>query len=753
MSKEPNEGRFRLVVPLDASTIEGFKPEIGVKVGLLDRNNKVHSQVVQLDANGQGVATFTFREQPGALRLIAGPENASDEELTGLQTLTMNLEPKLWARPELALTPILITPFYWWWWLRWCRRFTINGRVLCPDGSPVPGAVVCAYDVDWWWIWSSRQQVGPCVTTDINGSFSINFRWCCGWWPWWWWRLRFWHYEPLLAEHVLPVLRTDPSFDRLRIASPTPDLSIFDSILGDRPPRPPARRAISAEVPTRFASQDVRRINTITNRQTIIDPGALEGLRDKLVKRLPRAPELERFRLWPWWPWTPWWDCSPDIIFKVTQDCEEPGKVIVDETILQARWDIPTNLSVTLTATDACCTPICLEPSDCPEGECVVINQACTVPTDNIGGNFDAPATPEGYADPGVIAAGVSSDRPFAGGIDLWGTFGSTANVDYYEFEWATSLAGPWNPMPPGAAGGFIRKFWGPDLVTGTIEWNDVPFSFTPISGRNVVESREHFEANNGAGTWGITRSWNPMRDYLMKWLTTGFADGTYYLHVLGWDLVGGNLTNDRVLPMCNLEDPNYIVLTIDNRITDGSDGHPASAPLHPCGDGTVHLCTLEPDTDIVNVTVGGQVVGPCTNVQASSGSPLVVDFYAYDADEHLSGYTLRVTFGENEERNLLDLADSIVPQPGLGVPAALRVGPTYFDALMETSPPGIESPSWAGGGLRLTINDSTQAFPIPCCYQLELRAAKRTIDSCTGSHENFSHYTFGVNACPEPPE
>ncbi|HCX29318.1 MAG TPA: hypothetical protein DHU55_06025, partial [Blastocatellia bacterium] len=92
---------------------------------------------------------------------------------------------------------------------------------------------------------------------------------------------------------------------------------------------------------------------------TNIDPSALASLRDKLVARLPAAPELERLRLWPWWPWEPWWDCTPDIIFKVTQDCVEPNKVIVDENVWQTRWDIPTNLNVTLTATDACCIPIC----------------------------------------------------------------------------------------------------------------------------------------------------------------------------------------------------------------------------------------------------------------------------------------------------------------------------------------------------------------------------------------------------------
>lgn len=747
MSKEFNKGDFRLTVPLDASEIEGFKPEIGVKVGLLDRHGKVQSQIVKLDEKGKGAATFNFREQPGTLRLIIGPENASDEELTGLQTLTTNIDPRQWAsRAQLDLTAIKITPYYWWWWLWWCRTFTIHGRVLCPDGSPVPGAVVCAYDVDWWWLWSSKQQVGSCVTTDATGSFTITFRWCCGWWPWWWWRFRYWQYEPLIAEHLLPILRRDPSLDRLRIASPTPDLSIFDAILEDQPSRV-SGRAITSERSTKFASQAANRITSSTSNLQKIDPGALAGLRDKLVTRLPAAPELERLRLWPWWPWEPWWDCSPDIIFKVTQDCGQTNKVIVNETIWQARRDIPTNLNVTLTATDACCIPICHEPADCPDGSCVVINAACNVLVENIGGNFGATAaTPAGYANPGLIS--VNGDRPFADNVLLRGVFGSSANVDYYEFEWATSLAGPWNPMPPAAAGNFSRSFWGPDLPAGPVGWHHAPFQFTSISGRNVVETREHFEANNGAGTWGITRFWGPERDYLMNWLTANnFPDGTYYLHVRGWNLAGGSLTNSRIPPMCDLANDNYVVLTIDNRTTDGSDGHPASTTLgHPCGSGTVHLCTMEPDTDIVNVTIGGQAVGPCSNVQAAPGSPLVVDFYAYDQDGHLAEYSLIATYGENHYTNLLSLADSITPLGGLGVPAASQVGPDYAAALLAGAP----SPTWAGGGMRLTINDSSLAFPEPCCYQLELRASKRTIVGCSGGpHANLSEYSFGVNACP----
>ncbi|HEX6738107.1 MAG TPA: hypothetical protein VF310_07550, partial [Vicinamibacteria bacterium] len=60
----------------------------------------------------------------------------------------------------------------------------------------------------------------------------------------------------------------------------------------------------------------------------------------------------------------------------------------------------------------------------------------------------------------------------------------------------------------------------------------------------------------------------------------------------------------------------------------------------------------------------------------------------------------------------------------------------------------GAAAPIWRGGMLRLTIPDARQAFPETCCYQLELRAYKRTIVSCDHSflpHSNLSEYSFTV--------
>jgi len=36
-------------------------------------------------------------------------------------------------------------------------------------------------------------------------------------------------------------------------------------------------------------------------------------------------------------------------------------------------------------------------------------------------------------------------------------------------------------------------------------------------------------------------------------------------------------------------------------------------------------------------------------------------------------------------------------------------------------------------------------AFPIPCCYLLQLEAYKRTFESCTQNVRNISEMTLGI--------
>ena len=709
---------FRLVVPLDASGVEDFRPEQAIKVAARDRKGTVSAQTVRLDASGRGTAAFAFPERPGSLRVAIGPETASDEELFALQTITLNVPARSWeVAREVTLPPVRIPSFYWHWWPRWCRTFTVRGRVHCPDGSPVPGARVCAYDVDWWWWWSSTQLVG-CATTDASGAFEIKFRWCCGFWPWWWWRLRAWRLEPKLVELIAPALQ-QLRLPRLPAPSPKPSLAVFREVLAE------------GGVLTRAPEAEVR-------------PDLLDDLRRRLLERLPRAPELERLHVWPWWPWYPWWDCNPDLIFRVTQECRGQETVILDEGFFDARWNVPTLLDVTLVAGREAC---CITDDGDPEGNCMVISSVCDDLVATIGGNPGAPAAPAGYRNPGVAA--TYGDRPYAGVVPIAGQFGSAAAVDYYEFEWSDDGGATWNSMPPAAAGGFTRTYWGPQLGGGPVGFHAVPFGFTTISGRNVIASRPHFEASNDPLSWGVSRFWVANRDLLMQWLTeNNFADGTYQLRVLGWTLSGGNLVNPRVLPLCDTEQENRLVLTLDNRLVGPGSGHvPPTTPGHRCGPDTVHVCTLEPDTDFIAVRINGAPVEACATVDAKAGGTLEIDFLAHDPDGHLAYYTLQATYEENLVVDLLGLVAgglaTLTPLGGAAVPPAAQVGPTYGQALAQ----GAAGPTWAGGAVRLTIPDLRNAFKQTCCYQLELRAYKRTIASCDEGypHRNLSEYTLTV--------
>jgi hypothetical protein len=410
---------------------------------------------------------------------------------------------------------------------------------------------------------------------------------------------------------------------------------------------------------------------------------------------------------------------------------------------------------VTLIANNkACCLP---DQDDDPEGTCALLTNVCDNPINVIGGNPAAPAVPVGYLSPGAVSN--YGDRPYGGNVLIQGQVGSA--VDYYEFQWSNDGGVTWNDMPATAVGDIPRQYWIP--ATNTFQW--VPF-LTTIDGRHVYESRRHYEANNAPGTWGVTRFWMATNYLsLMWWLTqTPFINGTYRLRIRGWQLAGGHLVNPQVLPTCSAQTAAGLVLRIDNRLEGAASGHPLADPNHPCGGGTVHTCTLEPDTDFLGVRIvhrdaNGVPTGQVTNVSACGNVPvgpndlLQVDFFAHDPEGHLAYYTLQATYRENLARNLLALPGAtLTPLGGAPVPAAVQVGPNYWQARSANPPPagGAVAPTWRGGAIRLEVPAAgpSGAFPETCCYQLELRAHKRTVVSCNHSlwgHTNYSEYSFMI--------
>jgi hypothetical protein len=724
----------RLTVPLDAAGIDDLDPKQPIKVVLASGERPLESRTITLDTKGGAAVSFDFERAASGLRVLVGPPDATDEEMLGLQTLGVDVPLRRFlGRDELVIPPLRITPYYWFWWLRWCRTFTVRGRVLCGDGRPVPGAVVCAYDVDAWWWWWSRQQLG-CATTDANGSFTLSFRWCCGWWPWWWWAQRHWELEPWLAHHLLKGLQRELVFPKIPLPDPAPDLRIFEQLLGESEALPFAAQAMAhGRLQHAPLMREARGYLPVARQAAaLIQPERLEGLRQRLASRLPAIAELSALRLWPWAPWQPWWDCTPDLVFRATQQCGGEERVIVDEGWSDARWNAPTELDLTLTANASAC---CVSGNDCLEGHCLALTQACDVDIDDIGGNPGAaPMTPIGYAHPD--APGNAADAPFAGLVMIRGTVPCLSGVDYYEIEYSADSGSTWLAVPASALGSFVRKYWDFDLGHDV----DVYFSPTaPMDGHHLYETVAHYEAGHTPGDWGASKVWLGTNiDVVFPWLTAGtFSDGTYMLRVRGYQQAAdGHVTgDDDALKVCETDVEATIVVTLDNQSTYLPPG-PAD---NPCGPGTTHACTNEPMTDILEVRIikadgSTQAAGPCGQVQVGRGDVLEVDFIAYDAQGHLASFDLIATFGENESVPLTALggAAALSPLPGAPVPAAAQVGPDYAGARSQ----GATGPSWAGGAMRFSL-PALQAFERTCCYQLELRAYKRTIVNC---QENFAH-------------
>lgn len=118
MIENSKKNKYRLEIPIDVSGIEKFEGKKGIKVLLVNRLGAISSKIVKSEENGQAIAIFTFPDQPGALRLLIGPENAEDKELLGKQTLITDIPTHLWRNKyDLTLGQIVVPPYYWNWWL------------------------------------------------------------------------------------------------------------------------------------------------------------------------------------------------------------------------------------------------------------------------------------------------------------------------------------------------------------------------------------------------------------------------------------------------------------------------------------------------------------------------------------------------------------------------------------------------------------------------------------------------------------
>jgi hypothetical protein len=81
----------RLTVPLDASGIPEFDPKYPVKVVVAAGGKPVASEKVSLDKKGQGKASLDVDDNARGLTVAVGPADATDEEMLGLQTISVGV--------------------------------------------------------------------------------------------------------------------------------------------------------------------------------------------------------------------------------------------------------------------------------------------------------------------------------------------------------------------------------------------------------------------------------------------------------------------------------------------------------------------------------------------------------------------------------------------------------------------------------------------------------------------------------------
>lgn len=623
-------------------------------------------------------------------------------------------------------------------WLYCCQTYTIRGRLVCRSwiqnpqtgqysfcDGPVPGATVSIYDVHcfFWWCW--RNLIGT-ATTDINGNFTFTFKWCCfRWLPW---LDPNWILDPALYRSISQILMAANIPVPPIPPGPGPDPAFFQALLA------------GAATPQR-SSAAVRRGNALTTTANSLS-------REALLSVLPASQELEALHIWPWWPW---YDCGPNIVFGATQICGNRLEVVYAEANSQARWDIGTNTSVTLVASDqACCLP-CKEPP-CPE--CLAFSSVCS---DAVGIPVDQISTQAGPPDlRGYAYTATSGDWVFTQTLIINGDLG--AGIDYYKVQYSYN-SGPWTDLPTPAFEGFPISYYDPS-VPGFVP---VPGGFTPVvkSGQTVIISQDHYALLHGTPKVGGVVWWSPPDTlFWFNTLAPVIADGLYNLRLFGYTAdAADNLTNGRIVNLCGSDSAATLELFVDNQ----HSVHPLPTPTHPYGASagpqppacpspysSNHLCTLEPECYFhpqicKNEGLPDEVCySACDIVSLKPTDTLTLHFTVTCPpnanDGHLGGYTLTGFYGFSDTLTIGTAAPG-APCPDPTSPTYLtdprgtfvadppsptvQVGPTYVQALAQGAP----RPLWYGGDYKVTLRGCD--FPESCAYDFQLCAWKRTTNGC----------------------
>jgi hypothetical protein len=778
----------RGLVDLSAVAPDELSADLELRVAATHGDQVLGSAVVAVDPKKR-TAAFTVEFEPVVdeishlpcgIRFIVGP-NVGDRELLSLDVAATTFDferavDESGARKSRAAAvaaridvgSIEVAAYLYRRWLVWCRTYTIRGRVVCRNWTydpatrrwswcddPVPGAKVDIYDVDrflWWY----REDLVTTVTTEADGTFEATFVWCCPrWFPWW---PPYWIVDDEILRRIRELLRERNVV--LPPLPPDPGPLVLQQLVGElSAPEQAALSGIARRAPSLVSG----------SQQPMLSTSA-----ETLRSLLPRADDLVALHIWPWYDRV---DCSPDVVFRVRQDCRGETVVVHDESPAQTRWNIPTELDVTLLANDlACCVHWCRDP-ECPD--CMKLTYVgCWIPEDQIGDeNEIGPPDLRGY----WLGGAANPDAPLFGRVRFRSRIGPDIDyvrVQYWRYDGTGSPTAPdpalpvtdpaWTDLPSPEFGGYSRRYWDPP------NWSpDIPFapaSCTLGAGSVlVIPTRHHYEETHpGLPTFFGQVLWDD-DDSLFEFVSNAIpslGDGLFFFRFIGYAADASDeliAASERVIRTCGLSTPETMYLRIDNQTT----GHPAVD--HACGIPTIHDCHEDPEAYIRSLVKNEglsseESVDVCDIVSLEETDTLTVHFTATVPpnvlDGHLGGYEMDAVYGDSLTFAIGTAAPGSPCPSGpagargtfeLDPPAVgVQVGPTYTQALLQGAP----QPQWYGGTYKVLLRGCD--FPECCAYQIGLRAWKRTTNGCQNpkwNHWNRYDNTFTIlrrELCPD---